>query len=194
MKRLLIFLTLLFLTADGFSQMYTRQKAEKASTFITRVTGLKEFVHPVIEAKGHDTTNKAIIYFAPAKNETTVGYILITENGTAYRPMIIDTFYEEGAPAKIEAVFFANADKDKEQEIIILTSWEQVHADVRGMLYGTFIYDWPTLSRSQKRLTLLKTLSKKLSGGFDGTTEGLKVKAKYTSVASIRKRLKELGY
>jgi hypothetical protein len=90
--------------------------------------------------------------------------------------------------------FERESDKDKEREIIVLTSWQQQHVEVSGTLYSTFIYDAPTLSPSQKRLTFYKALSEKLDGGFDGHTEGTQVKAKYKTVASIRSGLEQMGY
>jgi hypothetical protein len=148
MRQFLILTAFIFLTLSGNSQTYTKQSAETADQFIRRITQLHELPHPVIETKEWNSAEKVIIYFIPDKEDNLLGYLLVPSANLTYQQVLIDTFHAEGNPTRIEAVFFANADKDKEREIIVLTSWQQQHVDVSGTLYGTFIYDAPTLSPS----------------------------------------------
>jgi hypothetical protein len=198
MKHFVILISF-FSTTFCVGQTFDRQDKETALNFVKRITNLEEFPHPVIETKEWDTTRKVIIYFVPKTTDDVtniIGYLLVPITSTGYKQVLIDTFYQEGADPKIETVFFANADKDKKREVVILVSWPQVHrgAGIYGTLYGTYIYDNPNLSISQDKLKFYKGLSDKLDGGFEGDREGKSVKAKYKSVASIRAALKKLGY
>ncbi len=199
MKQLLIVSLFLGLAISAIAQKFERKANESAGSFVKRITNLDELPHPVIETKEWDSVRKSIIYFVPdVKGEeiNIIGYLLIPINSMNYSRVLIDTFQQEGANPKIETVFFANADKDKQREMIIQTSWEQNHrgAGVYGMLYGTYIYDNPNLASPPRQLKFFKSLSAKLDGGFEGKQEGKKVKAKYKTVNSIKAGLKKMGY
>jgi len=198
MKHLVIILSFFF-TTFCFGQTFNRQDNETAINFVKRVTKLDTFPHPIIETNEWDTLRKTIIYFSPTSTGdeiNIIGYLLVPVTSTKYKQVLIDTFFQEGADPRIETVFFANADKDKEREIIILVSWAQLHrgAGIFGTLYGTYIYDNPKVAVSEDKLKFYKGLSDKLDGGFEGDRDGKIVKARYKSVGSIRKALRALGY
>jgi hypothetical protein len=113
-----------------------------------------------------------------------------------YRRVLIDTFFNEGGEPHIEGVLFENADRDKERELIVMTSWRQDHrpAGLDGTLYGTFIFDNPNSSVQEYELFFFKELSEKLDGGFEGKRNKETVKADYKNAAAIRGALRKLGY
>lgn len=119
-----------------------------------------------------------------------LGYLITPNN----KHILIDTFEVEGGQAHIAAIFLANADKDKERELIILIKWNIRHYQIDGTLFETRVYDNIYIHNMPQKLTYLKSISKKLSGGFDGWNEGKETVSKYKTASSIKQRLKQLGY
>ncbi len=143
-----------------------------------------------------EQTYKLSVQDDPGQEEykRVIGKIFFQTDSNLYNQLIIDSIESEGGAPKVEAVFFANADKDKNKELVVLVSWPQLHADVRGTLYGTYIYD-DLLKTSEKKLCFKRSISQKLSGGCECTYENGKTKkAKYKKAADIRSALKRLGY
>jgi hypothetical protein len=199
MKQFLLSLLLWLYASLSYGQVFERQHAETAEAFVKRITKLDDLPHPVIETREWDSARKTIIYFdkaGPEDNPYTTAFLLVPTTGLSYQRVLIDSFYEEGGPVKIETVFFANCDGDKEREIIVLVSWLQVHrgAGTYGHLYGTYIYDAPNVLALPQRLTFYKALSEKLDGGFEGDRDGKPVKATYKTVNAIKMALKKMGY
>jgi hypothetical protein len=141
------------------------------------------------------------VYYLPKKNDPSqdpysliIAEIFFDMGNGLYYKMQIDSFDEEGDIAQINALFFANADKEKDDELIILVSWVQRHYDVSGMLYHTFIYK-DLKEGNDHHIRLLKNISDKLSGGCDCSRgDGSSHKAKFTNITQIKKGLKRLGY
>ncbi|MEO8415975.1 MAG: hypothetical protein ABI472_20105 [Ginsengibacter sp.] len=123
-----------------------------------------------------------------------IGEIFFTTHDNHYNRFIIDTIESEGGDPTIYDVFFANADKGKNKELILLVSWSQVHADVKGTLYATYVYDdWG--KTAEKKIRYLKSISEKLSGGCDCVYEnGTHTQAKFTTPAEIISALRRPGY
>ena len=124
-----------------------------------------------------------------------------------YKQTLIDTFFQGGGARsiKIETVFFANADKDKQREIIVMTK-SRAHSpryadnDLEGYFYESYIYDNYNLQTPPTSLTQFKKLSEVFQE-FDGIANDSKTgrflrkeKAKYKDSKAIRLRLKQLGY
>lgn len=123
-----------------------------------------------------------------------IATLFFREGKNNYRKILIDTIDSEGGDPKIETVFFANADKDLEQEIVIIASWEQRHYDFGGTLYRTLIFD-NVLSDDKKKMNYIKNISEKLDGGCqcdyrDGTSK----KAKFKTEDDIKSELIKLGF
>ena len=123
-----------------------------------------------------------------------IGLIFFKTGNDNYIKYLIDTIRSEGGDPKIENILFANADKGRNKELIILVSWPQVHSDVSGILYGTYVYDdWKI--EGKNKLRFLKKISSKLSGGCDCEyKDGNITKAKFKNKASILLELKKIGY
>lgn len=125
----------------------------------------------------------------------TVGYIFLPQDVNTYQEILIGTFEPEGGYPKIEAVFFANADKDKAKELIVICSWPQQHYDVSGTLYGTFIFDDLRTGTSPTELSFLESVSQRVSGDCECEwRNGKKRISRYKTAASVRAGLKKLGF
>ncbi len=154
-----LYLTIVFsiLTLVTFSQTYYRQTNESVEGFLKRVLNVDELAHPAIETKEWDSTRKVLFgfidasitskisYDRPDPEKDVIGYVFIPDGNGYYQRELIDTFEEDGGLARIETVFFANADNDKEREIAITVSWRQMHrgASIDGYMYDTYLYDNP---------------------------------------------------
>jgi hypothetical protein len=161
--------------------------------------GAADLAYAVIETGEWDSTHKSIIYFLPfgAKGrEAVIGYVLVPKSMMTYRKILIDTFFQEGGAPHIEHVLFANADRDKARELIIIVSWPQDHsaAGIVGTLYGTHIFDDPSPDIEEYQLKFFKALSEKLDGGFEGKRNNEPVKADYKTAPQIKAALRKLGY
>lgn len=103
--------------------------------------------HAVIETEawGH---KKTVIAFYETEfqlsgqtYERVVGYVFLPQAPNTYRKTLIGSFEPDGGSPKIEAAFFANADKDQAKELIVICSWLVRHYDVSGTLYRTYVFD-----------------------------------------------------
>jgi len=161
-----------------------------------------ELTHKVIETEVWGM-QKAIMAFYIVKIElkestpvTQVdGYLFMPKSTDTYEKILIKNFEEEGDTPKIEAVFFANADKDKAKELIVICSWPQRHYDVNGVLYGTFIFDNLRPGANPTTLVFLEGVSERVSGDCDCEwRDGRKKTSKYKTAASVKAGLKRLGF
>jgi hypothetical protein len=192
------------------SQTLRRLTNESAETFVKRVYKVEELSHPIIVTKEWDTTKKVIICFIEFESNEgggILGYLLTPSDNQIYEQTLIDSFFIGGGARErtIETVFFANADKDKQREIVIMTkamAWSPRYADnyLDGYFYENYIYDNYDLGKPPKSLTQFKKLSEEFQE-FEGAVNNSKTgrlirkeKAKYKDLKSIRNRLKQLGY
>ncbi|MEO6736367.1 MAG: hypothetical protein ABIM97_08370 [Ginsengibacter sp.] len=199
-------MTSLFLTSLLYAQQIKRLEGETTDQFAGRLKpDSSELTHKVIDTKWNSTS--VIIAFyqetykLPKQNDPDqqdylriVGTIFIQSDSNSYEKFPIDIFDSEGGNPVIESVFFANADNDNKKELIIIVSWNQVHYDVGGILYNTFIYD-NLINAGQTNLSPMKDLSEKLDGGCDCSwRDGTSRKAKYKTASDIKKGLTKLGF
>jgi hypothetical protein len=113
----------------------------------------------------------------------------------SYQKLDITTGEEEGGTAQIQAIGFANADKDPARELIVLLTWNVQHADVSGTLYAVRIFD-DIQSPSQTKLTYLK----QVSAHFDTNTcdcdrgDGKPEHFRFKTIGAIKAELKRMGF
>lgn len=160
-----------------------------------------ELTHSVIETEawGHEKTVIAFYDTQFKDSDQTydriVGYIFLPQDANTYQKILIGTFEPEGGPPQIEAVFFANADKDKAKELIVICSWLQRHYDFSGTLYGTFIFDDLRAGARPTELSFLENVSDRVSGDCECEwRNGKKRTSRYKTAASVRAGLKKLGF
>ena len=184
------------------AQIFHRENKETAEQFARKNLHVKQWAHPVIETVAWGS-KKTILAFIPFKKTLSaesselenciIGYLFSPIHAGNYHRAVIDTFHEEGAAPAIAGVFFVNADKDKEREMVIMVKWRQQHKGSNGYVYDSFIYDNPNLQSSENTFTSLK----KFRGKFldaDGSFEGKERMAKYKTPQSVRAALKRMGY
>jgi hypothetical protein len=189
-------------TTTSFAQEVKRLENETIEDFARRNgPPQSELAHSVIEtdAWGH---KKTVLAFYEVESKTSgqterkiVGYIFLSQDANTYQKILIGTFEPEGGDPKIEAVFFANADKDKAKELVVICSWPQRHYDFSGTLYGTFIFDDIRTGASPTELKFLENVSERVSGDCECEwRNGKKRTSRYKTAASVRAGLKKLGF
>jgi hypothetical protein len=124
-----------------------------------------------------------------------VGYVFLPRTPNTYQKTLIASFEPEGGSPTVEAVFFANADKDKAKELIVICSRLQRHHDVNGTLYGTYVFDDLRPGTSPTKLSFLEGVSEQVSGSCDCEWRGgLRKTSKYKTAASVKIGLRKLGF
>ncbi len=210
MKQFSILLMSIWFSAAAMAQTFHRNAGETAAEFASSIlpNDSARLVGQVLETKGWDSTKNCIIAFYAAtiqmtppqkeafKENVVLGCMFVPLTDGQYRRVWIDTFMEEGATPYIESVFFANADKDKTKELVILCSWDQNrHATISGKSYQVFFYDQLNVAKLPDNLKPLHHLDKIFKYEFEGTNDaGQKSIAKYKRFEDIKKKLKALGY
>lgn len=127
--------------------------------------------------------------------QRVLGYIFLPQDSNTYQKILIESFEPEGGAPKIEAVFFANADRDKAKELIVICSWPQSHYDFSGTLYGTFVFDDLRTGANPTKLSFLESVSRRVSGDCECEwRNGKKRISRYKTPASVRAGLKKLGF
>ncbi len=172
-------------TAQQFAERNAPPESETVHTVETEAWGVKKTVMAFYKVSGKTADGTAITQVD--------GYLFMPESADTYRKILIYNFEEEGDTPKIEAVFFANADKDKTQELVVITSYQVSHYDVSGKLSSTYIFDDVRPGTSPAKLNYLEAISEKVSGGCDctyrdGKTKGTK---KFQTAAQVRAGLKK---
>ncbi len=122
----------------------------------------------------------------------TQGYLFLPVETNKYKRILIDNYDPEGNDAKIESIFFVNADKDAVKELVIICKWPQKLALNEGNLFQVFVYDNLDLKMNQKKLVPLQKINDKFKIEFDGYQDGKKKTAKYNTAKKVRERLKQL--
>lgn len=204
MKYIFIVLFSLLLSTISYGQVVNRYDNETTEQFVKRLQPIhSELTSKVIETNWNSIPVIIAFYMQtyklPKENDPDqddymriIARLYVQQKPNEYKNFLIDTINSEGGDPRVESVFFANADKDKATELVLLISWEQHHFDIDGTLYGTFVYD--DVLMPHLKLNFMKAISKKLDGGFDGFTEGTKVTAKFKTAYSIKAELKRLGF
>ena len=206
MRYFLYIIALLAITNNSFGQRFKRVPKESAEQFVNRyMPRASKIAYKVLETKWN-SKNVIIAFFdqsykLPVQDDPgqqnyhrVIGEIFFKEVNNDYTRFIIDTIESEGGNPKIEKVFFANADKGPNKELIVLVSWPQVHADVTGTFYATYVFDDFGIE-GKKKLRYLKKISVKLSGGCDCEYKDGKItKAKFKNEADVISELKRLGF
>jgi|GEM_PF-733440 len=203
---------LLFLVTTTQAQVFTKPQGQPAIKFIkanTPVGLIYPEPHGELDEYGYTkqmfATNewtKDTAYFAfyaqvnnlQEGDVVFLGYLYVPDGSRNYHRIFIDTFEVEGSAAEITSIFYANADKDKPRELVMLIKWPQRHYDIKGDFYETRIYDNIGPGQYPKKLTFLKWVSIQVSGGFEGDREGEKVVSKFKTAKEVKEGLKKLTY
>lgn len=211
MKYLQALLICFLFLSSSMAQNFHRNAGETAAEFASSIlpNDSARLVGQVLETNDWDSTKKLIIAFyaatvqmtAPQKEafnqKAVLGFVFVPLADGQYKRMLIDTFMEAVSRPYIESVFFANADKDKAKELVILCSWNLggFTSRIAGKVYHAFLYDHLNFAKLPERIKVLHHLDKTFKPEFDGVGDGAKKSiAKYKSAEEIKKKLKALRY
>ena len=201
--RLALFLIAFLLGTHALSAQEIKRFENEPLESFARRNGppQSELTHSVIETEawGH---KQSVLAFYETESKTygqtehnIIGYIFLPQDANTYQKILIGTFEPEGGDPQIEAVFFANADRDKAKELIVICSWPQRHYDFSGTLYGTFVFDDLQSGARSTELKLLEGVSRRVSGDCECEwRNGKKRTSRFKTAASVRAGLKKLGY
>jgi hypothetical protein len=194
--------------------------------FISSFTDTMNVTHQIIKTSTLDRKGSIYIYFVGYTRYDTYSFqnkidtintynwvianSLITYDTNTFFRVPIDTLGfdnngDEGT--EIEAAFFANCDKDKEQELLIMFSSFYLRHGMAGNIYSTYAYNFPTqVGMVWKKDEVISSMfddsnidsidndddsTKKLSETKPKVEQH---KVKYNLARNVKMRLKELGY
>jgi len=185
---------------------FQRAPGEPADSFADALgPAPSELTHPVIETDVWKLNGKAVIAFyrhdimPPERNDPiyeAIGYAFFPVSAGRYRRVLIGEIGHNGGEPQIRSVFFANADRDPEPELVVLAAWHVMHGTVvSGTFYETYVYERPSAPRAD-RFVYLKDVSERVSGGCEctWTEEKRSRRARFKTAADVRAGLRELGY
>jgi hypothetical protein len=182
----------LFSFSYTFGQTIKRQEGETVKDFIIRLKPDSLELGPqIIETDIWDKKSKSIIAFYEFDNNEIQGHLFIPMGQNMYKETVFGPIEQNGGLPEIISVFFANADKDFEKELIVLCKLEQRHYDYSGQSYETYIFDNPN---SKNQLLLNKKLSEKFWGCECSYRDQKSKKAKYKTANDIKIGLIKMGF
>ena len=203
MKTLFTFLFIIFfcsVKSQNLIQLKDTRKQKIAEHFKPKNAVI---VHQIIETDIWEMKNVVIVFYESKyldedkrERQYLEAYLLIPNQKNQYKKILISKFEDDNVDTEINSVFFANADRDKEKELIILTKNEhRLQYLYDGTEYTTFVFDNFNKENIPKEMKLLADISNELFGGFDGFLEdNPNSKAKYKTAEQIKTQLKKLGY
>lgn len=120
--------------------------------------------------------------------------LVMLDERMAKPPVQVTVGEQEGGAPRILAIGFANADRDKARELIVLLAWDIRHYDVSGTMYGIRILDdWKP---DQKALVPVEK-AEKLFKQYEcdcGRRDEPDTVAKVKTIAAVKQALKRVGY
>ena len=203
MKTLYTFLFIAFfciVKSQNYKQTENLTKQSVAELFKPKNASI---VHQIIETDIWEMKNVILVFYESRyldedqrERQYIEGNLLIPNQKNQYKKVLISKFEDDNVDTEINSIFFANADKDKEKELIILTkNQHRLQYLYDGTEYSTFVFDNFKKVKTPKEMTLLADISNELFGGFDGFLEdNPNSKAKFKTAEQVKKQLKKLGY
>jgi hypothetical protein len=120
--------------------------------------------------------------------------LVMLDEQMVQRPVQVTVGEQEGGAPRILAIGFANADRDRAKELIVLLAWDIRHYDVSGTMYGIRILDdWKP---GQKALATVKAAERlfKQYACDCGRRDEPNTVAKVKTIAAVKQALKRAGY
>lgn len=131
----------------------------------------------------------------PTKDASRLmGYLFVPNGSDTYKRILIDTFCVDDMAAKVNTVFFANADSDNVKEVVVQTTANRKDKQVVGVQYNTRVYDNVTMRALPGRLRRMNEVSAKLENGVDGTVDGKAQKVRLKNQKDLTDELIKLGF
>jgi len=124
---------------------------------------------------------------------------LIHQPDGQYRQVHVTIAEEEGAPAALDAIGFADADRSGTKALVTIFSWDQNHHSlVSGTLYEVRLFAAPRAGQTD-------LIPMKISAHFDGGCEcwhddggpqqrPYRTHYRFKVIAAVKSELKRMGY
>jgi len=181
-RELKIGLLLLLIPISVYGQeLLTRKQGESNEAFINRLLPPStELAHKVLTGTFGPSENNLLVLFHGANDVNTnyTGWVLSPQSGSpeTYSKFVLPEMSEIPAHFEISvsAVLFANADKDKDLELIVLYEYYRNGSGEKSN-NAAYVYDW-----NGREFVVLDDTSMKLVG--------------LKTAAAVRRKLKSLGY
>lgn len=177
----ILLLALLLIPAGVRAQEVLNRKAEEsANDFAKRVLPPKtELAHKVLLGSFGPSRNNILLLFRPElESSNYIGWVLMPRDNSnsSYQKLVLPPMEEipQHFDITVSSVLYANADKDKELELIILYEHYRTGSgnDIGNAAY---VYDW-----NGQEFVVLDEISSKLAG--------------LKTAPAVRRKLKALGY
>lgn len=100
---------------------------------------------------------------------------------------------EEGGPPEIAAIGFANADRDRALELVVIATWPQKHYDYEGSFYEVRLFD--DLKPGQAELRPLNALTAHFGLACDcDWRDGTHKRYRFKTINAVKSELRRLGF
>lgn len=180
------------------ADVVVRKASESDDGFMARVLGpSSELSQDVVRSTEIAGGKLTLIGFVTAEDDSLVGHLLIETSPNHYEHVTFPSCEIEGAAPELLAVFFARTVKGGGRDLAVLCRWEQRHAVVNGMLYGAQFYRLKEL-KPKMVVEPVTDLNDRFQADdlvrlndHDKWVQG--PKAKFTTVAQVKKLLTKMG-
>ncbi|HZS07616.1 MAG TPA: hypothetical protein VFD58_22465 [Blastocatellia bacterium] len=157
-------------------ELFTPRPGESSGDFAARVIppGTK-LAHPVVQGSFGPSAKSLVVLFGKEEDRPYTGWILIPQ-GEGYRKVELPRIELMWSHTEVKAVFFANADRDADNELLVLCDhYTGIGPTGARPFYYTWVYDW-----NGREVVWLEKISEKI-----GTL---------ATAGKVRRRLRALGY
>ena len=164
-----------------------------------------EIVHEVVQADFWNAKKVIIAFYETIYAEEDYindrqfveAYLLVPGPHNNYSKILITKFEDDNVHTEIRSVFFANADRDKAKELIIISTCQhRLQYLYDGYEYQTVIFDDVDLAKKKlaKSLESIDDIGNKLNG-FEGfLDDNPNSKARFKNADQVKRELKRLGF
>jgi hypothetical protein len=176
-----LLLALVLITASVSGQeVVQREAGESTENFAGRVLPPKtELAHKVLIGSFGPSSNNILLLFRPELDSSNyTGWVLMPQDKSfsSYQKVVLPPMEEipRHFDITVSSVLYANADKDKELELIVLYEYYRTGSGT-DTGNAAYVYDW-----SGREFVILDKIGMKLVGLKSGV--------------AVRRKLKALGY
>lgn len=175
------------------AQEATRAAGESDIVFAKRALHLSEESKPNVTAVAWNGVPTLFVDYTTSGEDPERPLVALQQQPSGgYRTLRVTVGEQEGGTPDIAAIGFANADRDKAKELVVILTWPTRHYDVEGTFYEVSIFD--DAKPGQDALSLLK-ISDHFGGECDCSwRDGKSKHYRFKTIAAVKAELTKLGY